>query len=240
MLHLKPVGQFVFATCKRSSLPAISLLVLFALSTLGCTLSQVGSADFQGDPQAVVSSEYACPNGDGASVFETRPWKRGVVVVYEVRCDNSEHLSGHSIFRQVRDGWKLIDRKTSNVSTEEFSTTGTLVDYYFSGIDDFSVSFVDQLQEFIPHSLRRERVRPKHYYGVYGRILSPEVAAVEATFDNGETLRDEGNGRMFALTSFRAAEIWEFKVLDANDQVLQRDSSLIQLIGAEEQSPCSR
>lgn len=221
-------------------MPAISLLVLFALSTLGCASSRVESADFQGDPQAVVSSEYACPNGEGASVFETRPWKRGVVVVYEVRCDDSEHLSGHSVFRQVRDGWKLIDRKTSNISTEEFSTTGTLVDYYFSGIDDFSVSFVDQLQEFIPHSLRRERIRPKHYYGVYGRILSPEVAAVEATFNTGETLRDEGNGGMFALTSFRAAEICEFRVLGANDQVLQHESSLIQLIGAERQSSCSR
>ncbi len=56
---------------------------------------------------------------------------------------------------------------------------------------------------------------------VYGERLVPEVLAVEATFDNGETVRDEAADGIFMLATTGTHAVCELRVLGAQDAVLR-------------------
>lgn len=57
---------------------------------------------------------------------------------------------------------------------------------------------------------------------VYGRTLVPQVTSVEATFDNGQVLRDgTGDGFFVLITPVRATPC-ELRALDAQGEVLRR------------------
>jgi hypothetical protein len=55
----------------------------------------------------------------------------------------------------------------------------------------------------------------------YGQTLAPQVAAVEATFSNGQTLRDHSTDGVFALRSEGANAPCRVRVLNANGELLQ-------------------
>jgi hypothetical protein len=56
---------------------------------------------------------------------------------------------------------------------------------------------------------------------VYGERLVPEVLAVEATFDNGETVRDDAGDGVFVLATTGANAVCELRVLGEHDAVLR-------------------
>ena len=60
------------------------------------------------------------------------------------------------------------------------------------------------------------------YALTYGKVLSPEVAAVEITFDNGKILRDEATNGVFVLISPAANHSCQMRVLGKNDKILRR------------------
>lgn len=60
------------------------------------------------------------------------------------------------------------------------------------------------------------------YAIVFGWVTSPRVAAVEASFDNGQIRRDGVIDGVFALTNFDAHAVCELRVVDSNDRVLER------------------
>lgn len=74
------------------------------------------------------------------------------------------------------------------------------------------------LPELVMYSTTNLRGTPL----VYGRILSPEVYTVEATFDNGTVVRDFGTNGSFALAAPGASRLVELWVLDAQQQIVQR------------------
>ncbi len=57
---------------------------------------------------------------------------------------------------------------------------------------------------------------------VYGRTLAPQVAFVEATFDNGQVLQDGTGDGVFALITPVKATPCELSVLNAQGEVLRR------------------
>jgi hypothetical protein len=57
---------------------------------------------------------------------------------------------------------------------------------------------------------------------VYGQVLDPDVAAVEATFDTGQVMRDTVSGEMFGLIGANVATVCEVRALDAQGNVLQQ------------------
>jgi hypothetical protein len=56
---------------------------------------------------------------------------------------------------------------------------------------------------------------------VYGERLVPEVLAVEATFDNGQTVRDGTADGIFVLATTNAHTLCEIRVLGENDTILR-------------------
>ncbi len=56
---------------------------------------------------------------------------------------------------------------------------------------------------------------------VYGERLVPDVLAVEATFDNGETVRDDATDGIFVVATTGANAVCELRVLGAQDAVLR-------------------
>lgn len=59
---------------------------------------------------------------------------------------------------------------------------------------------------------------------LYGETLTPDVVAVEATFDNGQTLRDSATDGVFVVYSDNANAVCSMRVLGANDAVLRTDT----------------
>ena len=58
---------------------------------------------------------------------------------------------------------------------------------------------------------------------LYGQVLSPQVSAVEVTFNNGKSLRDESPDGLFALVASGATGICDIRAFGYDNQILQRD-----------------
>jgi hypothetical protein len=56
---------------------------------------------------------------------------------------------------------------------------------------------------------------------VYGARVVPDVLAVEATFDNGETVRDDATDGIFVVATTGANAVCELRVLSEHDAVLR-------------------
>jgi hypothetical protein len=55
-----------------------------------------------------------------------------------------------------------------------------------------------------------------------GRTLTPEIVAVEATFDAGQTVRDRVDKGVFALAAEDAFNVCEMRLLDTKGSVIGR------------------
>ncbi len=73
-----------------------------------------------------------------------------------------------------------------------------------------------ELVEFRTDSDRSDKSR---YASIYG-LVSPAVAAVEATFSDGQTDRMEPVDRAFALVAVGADEVRELRLLDSTGTLL--------------------
>jgi len=60
---------------------------------------------------------------------------------------------------------------------------------------------------------------------VLGHVISPDVAAVEATFDDGQTLRTDVADQCFVIIAPGAKTIRELRVLNSAGEVLRRIES---------------
>jgi hypothetical protein len=69
---------------------------------------------------------------------------------------------------------------------------------------------------------------------VYGRTLAPQVAFVEATFDNGQVLRDGTGDGFFVLITPVSTTPCELRALDAEGQVLRRIDAAARAAPAKE------
>lgn len=188
---------------------AIALVGLLLCGASGYSLNR-----FVLSAEAAVRRELSniCPQETVTEDFQilgTRKWSKRLIVVYQVNCRNDHtspyngNLLGHQVVVRKGISWQAV-----------------------SGGD--RIGLLPQLppSEIVQYgTTRKHRERGDRPTVVYGKILTPNVAAVEATFDNGKTLRDEGKDGMFAMALPEAVEVREVKVLSADGQVLQRDSN---------------
>jgi hypothetical protein len=58
---------------------------------------------------------------------------------------------------------------------------------------------------------------------LYGQVLKPKVAVVEATFNDGQILRDRSNNGVFALMALGATGVCEVRILGTDNQILRQE-----------------
>jgi hypothetical protein len=118
----------------------------------------------------------------GANNFQVlgkRSWRDGVVVLYTTTdpWNPAQDTIGYAFGKQQRGSWQV--RASSSGRSAVPLPANRRVDY------GAGIGF-DQVEPF---------------FIVYGRALAPDVAAVEATFSNGQTVRDTANDKVFALVT---------------------------------------
>ncbi|MCZ7571755.1 MAG: hypothetical protein M5U01_24655 [Ardenticatenaceae bacterium] len=176
-------------------------LALLALTTLGCgrflgPLLAPGAATPE---EAVRRTVNASP--EIAATF--RVWGRrqsphGVVVLYTTRRPAEDQTAPMEMFQYSLVEWKWggwWPVSGGGFGSSEPASPEVLVDY---GTSRGNLTII------------------------FGRVLAPEVSAVEATFDNDQTLRDDAADNVFALIAPAGTAPCELRVLGAEEQVLRR------------------
>ncbi|MBD1841036.1 hypothetical protein [Coleofasciculus sp. FACHB-501] len=189
---------------RRLILPLIGLLALFASS---CSSERVAAT-----PEQVVRQNNLCSSpttqAQDFRVLGTRQWSQGVVVLYSAICPSSDRkqappqILGYSVLVRKGSGWEQI----GNDSAEFFLDRPQLPpeELVWYGSSNYSNN------------------KGETYALTYGKVLSPKVAAVEITFDNGKILRDEATNGVFVLISPGANHSCQMRVLGKDDKILRR------------------
>ena len=189
---------------------------LLALTTSSCALSSLLTVT----PKNLIDQTANCPTGDQAKaervkVLSTQTWSQGVIVLYSALCPAGNakapmrQIFGHKVVKRNGIAWQVSGSGSYGTETET-ARSEQLVEY--------SISRSSKQLNTTALSNREEP-----YTIVYGRVLKPRVAAVEATFDNGKTLRDESSNGVFALLAAGASSVCELRVLGADNQILRQE-----------------
>lgn len=178
-------------------------LAFLGLTTLGC--GRLIGPFFLGAPtpeEAVRRSLTQGASPEVAATFRvlgTREWEGGVIVLYATH-EAAEgdrpamQMFGYTLTRRQGGSW--ISTGGGAFGGSAPPSAEQLVDYGIGTNNDLAI--------------------------IFGRTLAPEVAAVEATFSNGESARDATEDGVFALVSEGAASACELRVLGADDRELGR------------------
>lgn len=192
---------------------------LLALATSSCALASFLSIA----PKDLLDQTVSCPTGDqakaeGFKVLSTQTWSQGVVVLYSALCPVRNDRA--NVTMQPVFGHKVVKR---NGSTWQVSGSGSY------GTEAGTVPSQQLVEYGISRSLNaKASTQPGERYTIlYGRVLQPKVAAVEATFDNGKILRGRSSNGVFAILSAGATGVCELRVLGADNQILQQEDFVI-------------
>ncbi|MBD1897261.1 hypothetical protein [Coleofasciculus sp. FACHB-129] len=190
---------------RRLILPLIGLLALFASS---CSSERVAAT-----PEQVIRQNNLCPSpttqAQDFRVLGTRQWSQGVVVLYSAICPSSDRqqaspqILGHSVLVRKESGWEQIGNDSAEFFLDRPPLPPEQLVWYGSG--NYSNDKTGET-----------------YALTYGKVLSPEVAAVEITFDNGKILRDEATNGVFVLISPGANHSCQMRVLGKDGKILRR------------------
>ena len=176
-------------------------IVLFMLG--GCGQSNTPEAAAQRyilDSAARINNTPA--QLENVQVHRTEPWQNGVVALYtahDASSASSDHV-GYIVLKRSLLRWQ--PKETGAIVRPTSVTPEGLVEYEVGG----------------------GHARNADYALVFGRILDPRVAAIEATFDTNETLRDEPTDDVFAVVAEGANAVCELRFLAPDGTVLQRDT----------------
>jgi hypothetical protein len=210
---------------KRSLTSLVGLVLLTGAAACGCYFL---STQFPVADQPTVRLSVPCSPQDRApaeqvQVLSTHRWAQGVVVLYSALCPSGKQAQlqpvfGHQVVKQAGRSWQVSGG--GSYGTEKPTTApDRLVDY--------SVS----------KSMSRGNDR---YTILYGQILKPKVTAVEASFDNGQVLRDESGNGVFALISPGSMAVCELRVFGPDNQILQQENlTLPRQFSATKSSRCA-
>jgi hypothetical protein len=111
-------------------------------------------------------------------IWRTQPWKNGAFVFYTARDVSPTPSDEHA-------GYMFLQKRVLGWQTKE---AGAMV-HPSSVAADGRVAY----------DVGGGGARNAGYALVFGRVLDPQVAVVEATFDTHQTLRDEPRDAMFAI-----------------------------------------
>jgi len=163
-------------------------------------------------PDQVIHQSVSCPTTGSANpkevqILGTYRWKKGVVILYSALCTSNnafgemQRVLGHQVVKREGMNWQVSSSDSYSVSNPKKSA--------------------EKLIEYGVSQAREES--GDRYTILYGQFLNSHVSTVEATFDNGQVLRDEGKGKAFALIAPGAASVCELRVLGPDNQLLRRE-----------------
>lgn len=188
------------------------LVGLICLATVGYTVSIVAAT-----PEDMIRRPFTCPGqsdreAKNFQVLTVRKWSQGVVALYRGKCINARQASrSKSPAVQEMLSYRVVKRdgmEWNLVSTGNY----------------FSKQSEDAPKKLIQYSVGRTNTKAKERHAVfYGEIVSPAVAAVEVTFNNGKVLRDSALDGMLLLVAPGATGICDVRMLGVDNQILQRD-----------------
>ncbi|HEY9894819.1 MAG TPA: hypothetical protein V6D34_05295 [Candidatus Sericytochromatia bacterium] len=195
----------------------IRFVGLVALTTSGCALSSFLTIT----PKSVVEQTVSCPTNakpkaERFQVLSTQRSAQGVIVLYSAFCptsDGAQQVFGHKVVKRNGMTWQ-VSGSGSYGAENESAPSARLVEY---GISHASTQ----------HPTNTAAKNEEPYTLLYGRALKPQVVAVEATFNNGKTIRDVSRNGVFALFSAGATGICELRVLGADSQILRREDFVV-------------
>ncbi len=181
-------------------------VLLLGLLAVGLLSGGCGVSPGSMTPEDAVRQETLShvPNLAAFKVLGTRASERGTVVIYTyiMSGPNQEPtpmIGFRLVNRTLWGSWEVTAGSAGNSS--EPPSSENMISYATSGIHggqfggDLSI--------------------------VYGRVLWDQVRAVDATFDNGQTIRDEAADGAFALFTPSRAVACELRVLGAEGKVLR-------------------
>lgn len=162
-------------------------------------------------PVSVVRQTVHCPKAgspvQGFQLLSTHAWAQGIVVLYRAACPSRsgatlQPVFGYQVVRRQGATWQVISSDSYKPKRASRSRRA-LIEY---GISQ-------------PSQHQRDR-----YTILYGQTKTPKVAAIEATLDTGQVLRNTVTEGGFALIAAGAKSICEIRILGRNNQILQQET----------------
>lgn len=170
-------------------------------------------------PDQVIHQNVSCPIIGSASirdveVLSRHRWEKGLIVLYSAVCTTKDtkgrmqRVFGHQVVQRQGMNWQVSSSDSYSVSHPQQSSE-KLIEYGIS--------------QAVGKNAGKPKEQGDRYTILYGQFLTPRVAAVEATFDNGQVIRDDGAGKAFALISTGATRVCELRILGPDNQLLRKE-----------------
>jgi len=188
------------------------LVGLICLATVGYTVSIVAAT-----PEEMLRRPFTCPGesqteAKNFQVLTVRKWSEGMVALYRGNCERDRPTQSKDAARQSMLSYRVVKR---NGMEWNLLSTGSYVNQQ---------SDSENSKKLLEYNVGRSNTKGKERHAVfYGEIVSPTVAAVEVTFNNGKVLRDSGLDGMLLLVAPGATGICDVRALGVDNQILQRD-----------------
>ncbi|MCY7322832.1 MAG: hypothetical protein LH660_13770 [Phormidesmis sp. CAN_BIN36] len=185
----------------------VGLMLGLGLMTTGWAVALVAAT-----PDEALRRPFLCPGqpeveAKNIQVLTTRKWSRGILALYRGSClseakqASDQKVLSYRVMKQTGVEWRLSS-SSSYFMTAEKSKPVSLIEYG------------------VGHTVGKGTDRQTI---LYGQVLSPQVSAVEVTFNNGKSLRDESPDGLFALVAPGATGICDIRVFGYDNQILQRN-----------------
>ena len=177
------------------------------LMTVGWTVALLAAT-----PEEALRRPFSCPGqpqveARNVQVLTTRKWSKGILAIYRGNClTRDKQASGQQVL-----SYRVM--KQTGVEWQLGSSSG----YFIAAEKSKPVSLIDC---GIGYTTGKRNDRQTI---LYGQVLSPQVSAVEVTFNNGKSLRDESLDGLFALVAPGATGICDIRVFGYDNQILQRN-----------------
>ncbi|WP_421656979.1 hypothetical protein [Leptothermofonsia sp. ETS-13] len=199
----------------------IGIAGLVGLTISSCAISILATAL----PKELIQQTIACPTDGKAKienfqVVSTHRWSQGVVVLFSGLCPGEgkaamKRIIGHKVIKRSGIHWQ-ISSSDSYVLKNAPSKPEKLVNYRVN---------------------RSPNQNSDRYTVLYGQILKPKVATVEATFNNGQILRDHSSNSAFVLIATGATGVCEVRILGSDNQILRQEEPTISKRMAKDGNP---
>ncbi len=189
------------------------LLCLLGITGLGLSSSLV--MVWNAFPRSLLNQTVACPTNravlaSGVQILETQYWQGGMIALYSAVCPKNpkgetQRVLGYKILRREGMNW-LVEGSDGHAVTFVPSSTKHLAEYEVSYPTDAT---------------------QKRYTVLYGQVFSSRVAAIEATFDDGQVVRELTLSGVFALVLPKPAIVCEVRMLGVDNQILGVNEHLV-------------
>lgn len=210
MVFRNPQGRL--AIKQVDSKTAMKRSLIYLIACVSPAMFGLGLGLLEKTPNQVIHQNVSCPQLGSSpaqefQVLGTYRWAKGVIVLYSALCPRKnakgemQRILGHQVVEREGKSWEISSSDTYRVSRNQHPME-QLIEYGMS-----------QIQE----------KNGDRYVILYGQFLSPQIAAVEATFDNGQVVRDDGKGKAFALIAAGASHVCELRLLGPDNQLLRQE-----------------